>query len=644
MEVLIRGWRARNLRGALRDLEIDLGESPVRWTLIQMANGMGKTTTMALLRAVFSGAALPPTVVQDLRAGDDVESGDFEVRLLIDGKPYRLGLDFDFRDGSVSRYTVRADTRDGGRVSGRALPPELADLLTPDLTKMFVFDGEMAKSIRDMKRQTADDAIRALYRLNEVAGLRSTITQLVELEQKRSAALTLAKEDKGVTRLRNARNEAQAVKQRLEAERQTVSDRLTTRQSDAARLNAAIDARLHEDEGLKQRFDDLKRRQQELVDETNQLSGEALAILRRPPHVHPRLLERLRFLGDRLFDLKLPETISAEFFRDLADEAKCVCGRPIGEHERTYILTQSHRYLAQDQISVINQMKLALRESSGDPEQFSKKVANLQAKLRERQRLKAERDRLEMERIDKGDDALEKLRADLDACNEELGRLEQQFERLTTQDTPRRQQLRLSWESNLPLCDAELKARQDRLDAATHTRKFARKADLMSELIKDFGVRALANLRERVRERTNEKLAQISKTEQLQVTRIAGGLEIASPGLGAKSDVSEGQSLSVAYAFLTSLLSDAPHRLPFVVDSPSVSLDVDGRREVGERIPEFFDQMIMLVISTEREGFAESFYGRGDDVRYLTISRVDGQVKIDEGLQPFQAFQEREAA
>lgn len=117
---------------------------------------------------------------------------------------------------------------------------------------------------------------------------------------------------------------------------------------------------------------------------------------------------------------------------------------------------------------------------------------------------------------------------------------------------------------------------------------------------------------------------------------------MASPGLHEKKELSEGQSLSVAYAFLTSLLSDAPYSLPFVVDSPVVSLDNSNRREVGDLIPGLFDQMIMFVISSERDGFAESFYRRGNDVRYLTISRLEGQVRIEEGITAFQTFQGRD--
>ncbi|CAA2136851.1 hypothetical protein [Methylobacterium bullatum] len=643
MQLLIRGWSARNLRGGLRNLDIDLGEAPNRWTLIQMANGMGKTTTMTLLRLVFTTEPLPPAQVLDLRAGEETE-GSFEVRLLIDGKPYRLGFEFDFRDGSALRYTVRTGARDGGKVPGRVLPPELNDLLTPELTRLFIFDGELARTIRDMRQQTADNAIRSLYRLGQISSLRRSVDNLVDLEQRRAAAMTSASEDRGLTRLRNARDEATKVKRRLENEVRSTNGVLEAKRVDSMRLEAAVEDRLNEDEGLRDRLDDLNKRELLLSAETNALSGEALSAMRQPAQVHPRMLQRLQFLGGRLFELKLPETISTEFFRDLAAKQHCVCGRPLGHDEREHILSESHRYLAQDQISVINQMKLALRESGGDIGQFSDRIGHLSEKLVERQRLKSERDRLELESIGDGDDDMDRLRRELAECRTDIERLEAQHERLTTRDGHRQRTLRLGWEANLPMCSAELKDREDKLAVATNTRSFKLKAETLKALIDAFERLALARLRERVRLQTNDKLHRIARTEKLEVSRIAGGLEIISPGSGAKTNVSEGQSLSVAYAFLTSLLSQAPYRLPFIVDSPAVSLDNVNRREVGELIPGFFDQMIMFVISSEREGFADTFYSKRADVRFLTVIRSDGAVRVDEGLEVFRTFQDREVS
>ncbi|RWO22200.1 hypothetical protein [Mesorhizobium sp.] len=643
MEVRLTGWRSQNIRGGLRDIDIDLGADPERWTLVQMPNGTGKTTTMALLRATLAGAELPTQTVRDLRADDSVETGFFEVRLRVDDKPIRLQLHLDFRDGSATYWTVRAEARGGGREEGRALPADLRELLKAPLTELFVFNGELATQIRDLTKTRAAEAIRALYRLDTLDALRRRIDRLVDQEQRRAASVSTAKEEKGLRRLQNARDEARTTKERLNQQQRTTAVRMAERERERARLETEILARMTEDAGIRTRLEKLTERQGEVDAAAALLSAQALDVLRRPPHVHPRLLSRLQTLGGKLYELKLPETISAEFFRELSTQATCVCGRPIGHAERKAISEGAARYLAQDQISIINQMKLALRESSGDPSQLTQLTGDLREQLNERRKLKAERDRLASERIAEGDEVLKNLKTELAACTDELATLTASVERLTTKDPIRQRALRVTWETNQALCDAELKNRQFRLDTATKTRSFVLQGERLKALVSDAAERALDILRERVRLSTNEKLAQIIKTEALQVSRIGGGLELRSTGIGAKGGVSEGQSLAVAYAFLTSLLAEAPYRLPFIVDSPAVSLDTAVRREVGELIPDFFGQMIMFVISSEREGFADAFYDRPSDVQYITVSpRSGGNADVVQGVEAFKNFHSRE--
>ncbi len=643
MDVRMTGWRATNIRGGLRDIDVDLGPSPRRWTLIQMPNGTGKTTTMVLLRATLVGADLPMQTVRDLRADDSVETGLFEVRLIVDSKPIRLQLRLDFRDGSATYWTVRAEARGGGLEEGLALPADLRALLTPSLTELFVFNGELATQIRDLNKTRAAEAIRALYRLDTLDALRRRVDRLVDQEQRRAASVSTAKEEKGLRRLQNARDDARNAKQRLYRQQQATNARITERERERERLEAEIQARLSEDKGLRTRLEKLAERQAEVDEAAGMFSAQALDVLRRPPQVHPRLLKRLQMLGGKLYELKLPETISAEFFRELSTQAICVCGRPIGKSERHAISSGASRYLAQDQISIINQMKLVLRESNGNSDELSALIKSLREKLSERRELKAARDRLASERIADGDDVLKNMKAELASSAEDLATLAAALERLTTKDPIRQRALRVTWETNLALCDSELKNRQFRLDTATNTRSFALQGERLKALVTITGERALDILRERVRLSTNKKLAQIVKSENLQVARIGGGLELMSTGIGLKGGVSEGQSLAVAYAFLTSLLAEAPYRLPFIVDSPAVSLDTAARREVAQLIPTFFKQMIMFVISSEREGFAEAFYDRPSGVHYITVTpRGGGFADVVEGIQSFKSFHGRD--
>ena len=644
MELRVLGWRYENLRGGLRDVSIELESQPGRWALIQMPNGTGKTTTMALFRATFSGEHLTADFVRDLRASDDVENGLFEVRLSIDGKPFRLQLRLNFVEGTYQYWTARSEVRSSGLEEGLSLPPDLKRLLTADFTRLFVFDGELAKEIRAVGKDRAATAIRTLYRLDRLDGLNVQIGRLVEEQQQRAAAISTATERKGVTRWKRAYDAAVACKASLAAQLRTLQKRKKELEARQITLTAEINERIEQDDSLKKRKEQLNLDREKIDRAIFEATTLGLTVLRTPAKLHPNVLERLRALGNKLTRLKLPKTISAEFFMELAEQEHCVCGTLVTPPLKEAILARAESYLAEDQILVINKMKLALRESSADATEYTTVAIALNGHLRDLHHNKMAHDQLELDRVEAGDIEMERLLAEGRLIERELEDAQETHEKLTTRDPVRHRALGATHDNNIPLCDAEVKRCQEKLATATDTLRFVLQSERVKEIVSAVSALALNRLRERVRNATNDKLAQLVPSESLRVARIGGALELGSTGLASKSNVSEGQSLAVAYAFLTSLLTEAPYKLPFIVDSPAVSLDTAVRREVGELIPELFDQMIMFVISSEREGFADAFYNR-QGVRYITLWRADEErTEVQDGLPFFQSFHQVEAA
>ena len=643
MQITVLGWSYKNIRGGLRDVTIDLVRGNDRWTLIQMPNGTGKTTTMTLLRAAFTGEMLSPQAVRDLRAADDTVEGQFELRLLVDQKPFRIQLRLNFRDGLASYRTARSVERSGGLEEGHLLPAELQRLLTPEFSRLFVFDGELAKEIRAVGKDRAATAIRTLYRIDRIEHINSTIRRLVEEEQRRAAAVSSAKEQKGITRLRNAYDAAFATHARLLQDEKRIGSEIKKKEGRLADLRLKINERIAQDSTLRDKKESLDLARQIIDAAIFNFTAQGMSVLRSPAKVHGRTLNRLHALGERLTQLKLPKTTSKEFFRELAEQADCICGRPVTPEIREAILARSEIYLAEDQVAVINKMKLAVREISAEATEWTAIINQLGGYIRDRTLNKHAHDQLELERVESGDVELQSLREEVTGTSRDLMQLRDDLEKLTTRDAARQLVLGANETNNLPKCDAEMKLCKKRLDTATDTHRFVQKADLLQSLILETAETALERLRERVRHATNEKLQRLIPSEAIRVAKISGSLELESGRTAVKAGVSEGQSLSVAYAFLTSLLSEATYKLPFIVDSPAVSLDVAVRREVGELIPEMFDQMIMFVISSEREGFADSFYGRRQ-VRYITLWRdYDDSANVKDGMAFFKSFHQVEA-
>lgn len=643
MEIKVHGWKYEGIRGGLAKATIDLGVNPSRWTLIQMPNGTGKTTTMSLLRAAFSHESFTPDRVRSFRQDDETTSGLFELTLSVDGKLYRLQLRFDFEAGTCTYWTTRAGLSGGGLEEGWLLPSDLRRLFTQEFVRLFVFDGELANEIRTVGRDRAASAIQTLYKINLLAELEQRITTLVAEEQERASAVSTATGKSGVRRWKNA------VAQRSHQVSQLKTDiaRLRQEQNKAiarqTELNAKLSNRITADETLRQRADALKTERGTIERQVLDNTAQALSTYRSPPKLSARILERLHELGAKLNHLKLPKTISSEFFRELAHQESCICGRPISEVESQAILERADLYLADDQIAVINKMKLTLRECKADDNSFEEAADLLKKTLRLKLENSKASDQVQLDLVDAGDTEVEAWRSELQQISSKLTTVEEELERTSTREPTRQKSLKCTEENNLPMCEAELKRCEAKLATATNTHNFTYQADETRRLLTQLISRSLDGLREHVRLATNRKLAVLAPSEELRVARIGGSLELEASGLAQKDGVSEGQSLAVAYAFLTSLLADAPYRLPFIVDSPAVSLDTQVRREVGDLIPDLFGQMIMFVISSEREGFADAFYSR-EGVRFLTIWRNGGVAETREGLEAFRCFHSQEGA
>lgn len=632
MDVRILGWTYKNIRG-MRDVEISLGDPPAQWTLIQMPNGTGKTTTLNLMRLALSGETPEAPVIRSFRPDDATHDGEFKLRLTVDGENCWLYLKFNFVDGTVQQFTSRAAMASGGFEPGRRLKHQLEDLLTPAFTRLFVFDGELAKSIRDLSKDEASKAIRTLYRIDRIGQLRAAAQRVLTVEQEANV-----RTERGLQnvagRLKTAETKLvslKAAKKKLEKSRSDLRERIST-------LEARMRERISSNSGLKKRLDEVTTKRSEIATNLVALTKQILDISRNPAAMSSVVQDRLHALAARLQQLKLPKTTSAEFFRELAMADDCICGRPIGASEKAQIEARASEYLGENQVAVINAMKDALRHSDADPSALSALIDELKGLLRQRKQADHEYDKLCAEREEQGDEEVEAIRLELSSCRSTLDEQEGAFAALTATSKIDQQNHGSDWTDNIALCERQVSEAREALSAATKTMRLMQQSTFVQEALAAVEKNAYERLRDRVQSSTNAKLATLIPGEGIRISQIGSSLQLSSDTIASKDSISEGQGLAVAYAFLASLFEDAPYRLPFVVDSPAVSLDTLVRREVADLIPDLFGQAIFFVISSEREGFAESFYGR-KGVKFITVETPKGQsTRIDIGIEAFKQF------
>ena len=434
----------------------ELGDPPARWSLIQMPNGIGKTSTMTLIRAVLGEENLSPEKVRGFRANDAVEDGVFELGLLIEGrhgeppKHYRLTAKLDFKDGSCQYSTLKSEERGGGREPGLVLPPDLKHILKAEFIRLFVFDGELARDIRDLTKAAADRAIRTLYQLDDISTLQQRVGDAV---MKRQAALgrTSGKTQKGVSRHQKLMNEATAQLGALEKALSEKRSAYTRYIEEQVQVGADIEAHIA-------RNGDLEERRIKLVAEANNLAGDiqsstsqAVLAFRNPATLSSAIRSRLTDLGATLTRARLPKSVSSDFFEEIADEGECICGRPIGATERTVLIQRKEQYLAQDQISAIATMKERLNSSAAAETSFLDCCESLQGKLEDRQANEKAVARLRQEAEERGDEDMRLLMKRENKIKIELAALETKIECLETADPVKQRVHQCTKKTNIPL-------------------------------------------------------------------------------------------------------------------------------------------------------------------------------------------------
>jgi len=637
MRVKITGWRAKNLRGYLRDIDIDLSAHPKRWTLFQMPNGTGKTTTMRLFRDALTGTHLSTEEINSLKADDSVENGFFELSLTIDDEPWRVEMNFDFRFGRCEYTTTSVGARSGGNRTGR-LPTTLRDSLQKGITELFVFDGELAAEIIEHGADRADNSIRALYKLDSFGDLYRDIDAQAKKRRSNAASISAATTKKAIDRFTKDLEEAEIMLAHLQREER----KLLNRKSEAETQLSELDKKIGELSSQQEQYsDELAEVKAQIIQDKvaiSELTTRSTELFRSPPLFHASVRDRLNSLGGTMQKLKLPRTMSEEFFLQLAEEDECICGHKIGPEEKNAIIANAKEFLGHDQIAVINQMKLALRDSGQRGETLGSTLEQLRAARDGLQLAEQRRLRIEDELEEAGFTEIGEFKHQRTKITFLLEGIRESLDKLTSNHL---QISEIAWKTNIPACRNEVKDRSRKRDTAAGTYEFIQKTEALKTLVRNVELGAITRLRNRIKLSTNHHLENILANEPLRVASIDGSLRLTTDKVELKSSVSEGQKLAVSYAFLTALLAEAPHKFPFVVDSPAVSLDVQIRRTIGQLIPPLFDQMIIFVISSEREGFADTFFDRSeDDVEFVTISvdPVVGRPKLLNGKEEFMSF------
>lgn len=628
MRVSLAGWASRGLR--CPDISIDLmGKDgvPAKVALIQMPNGTGKTTTLSLLRAALTGRAMQwsPDDIRELRRpGADNDTGEFQVTLQMDGKPLTFELSLDFEAGTAAYRTTLPSS--GGVIRRWDPPASMLKFLTPEFLDLFIFDGEFADELLKPAGDRADEAIGALCQLNLLGDIDNT----VEGQWKQATSQGGPKSAAALEKLNGEIAELVTRQTKLQQGRENALRMQAAGVLRAEQLQKKITDKVGSVETTKAQHGEAQQALQNANVAVDGASKTVMSLMRMPLALHPRFVDQLVSLRDNLETMRLPETSTAQFFRDLVEEPECICGRVMTDVAIAEINKRAKGILDYEEAGTINALKSDITlftAPTSDPsrhEQLQTALVALTKAKRQQRDARQTLDILTRKLIDAGDAELEGWKKELDALNIEL---EQYRVALIDFDAPSEE------DNGSPIMSLKLVAKKiddarARVADLSKTVELKKKTDTVRNILAQAEDLARATLRADLLHDTNERLGVVLANDPLRVAKIDRRLHLAN-----QRDASAGQKLSIGYTFLMSALSRGNNEFPLVVDSPAGSIDEGVRRNIGRLIPALTSQFVGFTINTERPGFVPALEQASNDMLFLTLfRRTPGTKRLEQQL------------
>ena len=608
---------------------VDEDGKVIKNTFLMMANGTGKTTTMDLLKGLFDGTAAnwsservktfaPTTSISDI--------GTFRVVVTFDGKQYTYCLTLNYKTGKASIQTTT--TQQNGVEEGRHLPDSLRDIFTPKFVRRFIFDGEQAEKTMDSSSDEAEETIKYLYRLDELDKIIAANERILSEIQDAEGSIG----SKGsLSNLRTRQEDVRSTISKLEKRAVQLRKDIKKYEDECKDKRVQRDALDKNYEALNKEKQVIAAEKQHNRDAIDAQIAEILGLSKSPYLFSEEFCNRMFALGNSMTKLKLPKTISKDFFVELANSKNCVCGRCIGDKEKKTILDNAEKFLGSDQQSVLNNIKSNLMSCSYD-DRLQEAFEEL-TKLRISANLLDTRFKSNEEKLLKagGEDAI-RIKKRIDELEDFIAVSKYQLEIIESKDESNEE---LTTDNNLYKATLKFKDYEQKISAATRTNAALYRKKVVESLVVEIKEQATKTLKKEIIQKTNEKIQKVITDDFIEIESIDRYIK-----LKGREGASEGQTLGVAYSFIGTLFEDAELEFPFVIDSPTGKMDFDKRQAVADIIPKVFTQMIAFVQSAEVEHFADRFYNK-PDTQYLTVIATphSGVVEVHKGIEFFDSYQ-----
>ena len=626
MKILIRKWKSVGIAGADQDVDLmQTTDKAYRIGLFWLDSGGGKTTTHNLIKVCLTGDS---SMIEDnwhkyeRKSNDEFYEGEgrFDLQVSFDAEIYDFILHLNFVDKSL-KFEVAGGLK--GHSYNYHVPLEAKPYLKKDFVDLYIFNGEFAKSLveEDGNRMSkeAEKSINTICQLDHFDKIIESLDTFFQAEKDRS---TVKKSDKGQITL--IENKIKALKDR----KKQLQDEVRKEQKQIVESEKTLEKLKKEknqfDKKQTKIIEDIKKeeeKEKDLKEAIENNDKELLALLKFPSNISKKIADSYKIFKSNLEKLKIPEHSTKEFFKDLVKEPKCICNEPMTKERQKIIIENSNNYIGSDLTQFLNSMKTDVQINiEDDSGQKSKKIEELTNKVKENNNnlLNTQRnlENLRAQVKDLTGRSLQDIENDIEKERNKILRAEIPIKDFDEMDRDVDQKTRVKDIKSKPAIDALIKDFTQQLGLSSRLRDLDKKIGKLKTLLIRFKNESGSKLKSGLVDEMNSRLTKIITDDPITVKKEGEAI--------VHSGASEGQTLTLAYIFLSSALemADEVNQFPFVVDSPAGKIGQQYRQNVAKMISKFPCQYVSLIQGGEREWFGETLNKHsGPDIKVQTILR-----------------------
>ncbi len=614
--IRLLGWKAEGFRCPDHSFNFEI-HADETWpvSLIQMPNGTGKTTTLNLLRGTLSGEFEDRGIwtkekIRQLQKKDHADdNGCFRVDLLVAGRRLTLIVNFDFGEG-VAKYKTSYGS---GQKEGFNPPGIVQRFFRSGFVNFFAFDGELAEQLLSDDHTDAQRAVEDLFQLNIFSGIASAIDDYWDAQ---TLSRTATKQ-KGYAQRKNRVERLRARHEELIAKREEEVQEKNKIEVELRKVKDRFEERINASQKKATYLQEKERDFQNSKNLVSNLSKDLLLKMRLPAALSGEFASKIMNFKNNLDRVKLPESAAKEFFEEIIEEELCICGRIMDESARQSVKERAAQYLGSEEVSLLNALKSDVDQYVGGAtsqlhESIESNIKELVDETRRRQERKNELEAATLA-VSNDDPVLKNAQERMRNLEARLTSTENEIRKYEDLDNGQNDENTYG----IPIIERRLKDAERMLAEITHTIELKEKRDILHNIISSAQEKARSKLIIDVVNESNDRIEKLMPYNEIRIKDIGHCLN-----LEGQEGGSVGETLCVAYAFLSTLFAKTRHELPFVVDSPAGAIDLRVREQVAELVPKLSHQFIAFVISTEREGFLDSLEQSVDSkIQYITLFR-----------------------